>query len=453
MDDLWLPDLSAGGGVKYLAIADALCNAVKQGELAVGDRLPPQRDLAARLGVDLTTVTRAYETARLRGLIEARGRAGSFIRDASKPGSPERLARDAGMNLPPDLPRGALARAIARTTNDLLTRNVGSILQYQPSGGAREDRAVGAALLGSWGIPSSDEDVFVAPGGQSALLAILSSAFVAGDRVACGSHVYPGFKALTDRMGLNLVPLPQMTAVELQRAGDAGEIKGLYVVPTNDNPTAHTLDAIERQKIAEMALERGIQVIEDDAYGALAASPIRPITSYIPERSWYIASTSKLISPALRVAYVRAPDIRSGIGFAAQLHAASVMAPPINVAMVGAWIADGTFDRLLAKMRTESARRRSIVAGELAGLDFASHPQGYHLWLKLPDHVAARDVSDAMLSTGMVAIPSERFRVGRSAVEAVRVSLGGGISDDRLISALRMLRAYASPGVRAPALV
>ncbi len=53
MTDAWLPDLSQSGGAKYQAIADALDIAISRGELRKGDRLPPQREVAARLGVDL----------------------------------------------------------------------------------------------------------------------------------------------------------------------------------------------------------------------------------------------------------------------------------------------------------------------------------------------------------------------------------------------------------------
>ena len=53
----WLPDLDSADGPKYLAIVDAMAVAIEAGDLRGGDRLPPQRDLAARLGVDLTTVT------------------------------------------------------------------------------------------------------------------------------------------------------------------------------------------------------------------------------------------------------------------------------------------------------------------------------------------------------------------------------------------------------------
>src|SRR5476651_2159628 len=69
----WLPRLSGNKGPRFLQIADALQAALVAGSLKPGDRLPPQRLLAAQLDVDLTTITRAYDEARRRNLLEGRG--------------------------------------------------------------------------------------------------------------------------------------------------------------------------------------------------------------------------------------------------------------------------------------------------------------------------------------------------------------------------------------------
>ena len=76
----WQPRLEVGSGPKYLAIAEALLSDIHSGRLKPGDRLPPQRLLAKALGVDLTTVTRAFNEARRQGLIEAKTGRGSFVR-------------------------------------------------------------------------------------------------------------------------------------------------------------------------------------------------------------------------------------------------------------------------------------------------------------------------------------------------------------------------------------
>jgi len=450
MNDRWIADLNLAGGVKYIAIADALGDAIDQGIVKHGDRLPPQRDLAARLSIDLTTVTRAYEAARLRGLIEGRGRAGSFVRDPSRIDAPPRQIVDAGMNMPPELPRGILGRAIAQTTSELLSRDAASYLQYQPAGGAREDRVIGAQLLTRMGVPSGEDDVLITSGSQNAVNAIVTSMFVPGNAIACGAYVYPGFRAIADRAGLRLVPLHRMDAESLRRACT---IKALYVVPCNDNPTGTTVAEDDRQAIAQVADEHDIQIIEDDAYGALSSERIAPIASYVPNRTWFIATTSKIISPALRVAFVRTPSVASGLGLAAQLHETTIMAPPLNVAIVSAWLADGTFDLLVAKMRDESAKRQRMATELLAGLDTSSHAQGYHLWLRLPTHLKGRNIADLMRPTGLSVIPAERFAVEETAPEAIRVSLGGAIAIDRLKGALLMLHGHTSARVSLSALV
>ena len=63
----WLRPLSEGAGPRYLQIADLIDDAIHSGKLGAGDPVPSQRWLAAKLGVDLTTVTRAYTEARNRG--------------------------------------------------------------------------------------------------------------------------------------------------------------------------------------------------------------------------------------------------------------------------------------------------------------------------------------------------------------------------------------------------
>ncbi|HVB69080.1 MAG TPA: GntR family transcriptional regulator, partial [Acetobacteraceae bacterium] len=76
----WKPKVSKSGGPVYLAIADALAADIQSGRLAEGARLPPQRTLAEALGVDFTTVTRAYAEAGRRGLIEGRVGTGTYVR-------------------------------------------------------------------------------------------------------------------------------------------------------------------------------------------------------------------------------------------------------------------------------------------------------------------------------------------------------------------------------------
>jgi len=444
MTDLWLPDLTQVPGTKYQAIADALGTAIAQGQLRRGDRLPPQREVAARLGVDLTTVTKAYDTARLRGLIEARGRAGSFVAGTAQVPILPPPSVDTGMNMPPEIPGGLLSRAITETASALLAGSEMAWLQYAPAGGAPQDRAAGARLLSRRGLPASEEEVIVTAGGQNALHAILTATLSAGDVVACGRFVYPGFRALAERIGLTLLPLRQLDAATLGKACRKHPVRALYVVPTNDNPTATTLAGEEREAIALVARQHDLQVIEDDAYGLLAHAPIPPVTAFAPERCWYVASLAKIITPALRLAYVRAPGVSSALRLATDVHETAIMAPPLNAAMVSRWIEDGTFERLVAAMRGEIAWRQDLADSIFGDMARQRSSEGYHVWLPLPAHLRAEDLAGVMRQHGLSVVPASSFAVERGDEQAVRISLGGLVDRERLGRVLRILHGYVA---------
>lgn len=455
MTDAWQPDLSRYDKPKYLAIASALAEDIASGRLGAGDRLPPQRDLANRLRIDLTTVTKGYDAARAQGLIEARGRHGSFVIGAATAAMPGAGPVDTGMNMPPEIPGGLLAGAIERTTAQLMrSRNAFARLQYQPAGGLPDDRATGVRLFADRGLPAIEEQVIVTAGGQNALHAILAAALSPGDAVACGQFVYPGFLGLARRFGLRLVPLPALDADALRRACAAQKIAALYVVPTNDNPTALTLTLEARKALAGIAETQGLHIIEDDAYGRLDDHPLPPIASFAPARSWHIASVSKIVSPALRVAHVRAPSVRAALRLAVDIHETSVMAPSLNTALVTSWVQDGSFARLVGETRAEAAWRQALAREVLGDVDHQSHPQGYHLWLPLPDGANAGELVNLLRPGGLSVVASEAFAVEPAAAQALRVSLGGPIDRERLGRMLRVLEAHVSPsGRRAAPLV
>jgi DNA-binding transcriptional MocR family regulator len=113
----------------YLALVDALETAVREGELQAGDQLPPQRAVADQLGIDFTTVTRAYGAARERGLVEGAVGRGTFVRRRAV--DDEAGLVDLSMNLPPP-PRGvSLAALLKETTAAILDRtDVATLMAY-----------------------------------------------------------------------------------------------------------------------------------------------------------------------------------------------------------------------------------------------------------------------------------------------------------------------------------
>lgn len=446
--DAWAPDIARAAGPKYKAVTAAIAAAVARGELRHGDRLPPQRDLARRLGIDLTTVTRAYDLARQRGLIVARGRAGSFVSDDARTGAAATAAQgDIAMNNPP-IPAGSgLADAMAAALATLARTDNFARLHYQRPGGAAADRETGLDLLARTGLSSEPEQLIVTAGAQNGLHAIAAAMLGPGDRIACGRYVYTGFRAIARHVGATLVPLPEISAAALETAHATSPLRALYVVPTNDNPTTATIAVKDRRDIAAWARDAGVQIIEDDAYGLLPAVPVPAIASFAPEISWYVASVAKILSPALRVGFVRAPGVADAMRLAAFQHESAVMAPPLNVAMISLWLADGSFDRLVDAVRSEAAWRQKLARSIVGDARHAGDPQGYHLWLPLPEGSNPELLAAALALDGLSAVPSERFAIDAGAPVAMRISMGGAIDRRGLSRALHRLAAQLwSPG-------
>src|SRR5258705_653193 len=76
LEDLKLP---AGDVPLYQRLADAIAERIAQGEISGGERLPPHREIARLLGINVTTVTRAFSALQRRGLVEARPGRGTIV--------------------------------------------------------------------------------------------------------------------------------------------------------------------------------------------------------------------------------------------------------------------------------------------------------------------------------------------------------------------------------------
>lgn len=448
----WAPNLGKAAGPIYLALADAIGRGIADGGLAPGEKLPSQRNLARRLGVDLTTVTRAYAEAARRGLIASEDRRGSFVRavaDAPVADTAEEEAAS-GMNMPPE-PEGGLLRAvIADGVRALLDGPESAPLHYRPRGGSEADRAAGAAFLARLIPDTSPDQMAVAAGAQNALHAVCGLLLRPGDRLAAGAFTYPGLLAVARRIGVDVVPLAMdedgILPDALETAARGGALKAVYLVPTNDNPTTATLPGERRAAIADIARRHGLAIVEDDPYGHLPETPPAPVAALAPERTWHIASLSKAVSPALRVAWLRAPSVRDALALAADLHETAVMPPPLNLALARRWIGDGTMARLIGAVRAEAGARQWI-AREILGPAGRGRSDGYHVWLPLDAPPPA--------TPGLPVVPGASFAVdGHGPHAALRVSLGGGRTRDRLRRDLARLDALiAGAGRRDHALV
>ncbi|GAB2187411.1 aminotransferase-like domain-containing protein [Roseibium sp. LAB1] len=446
----WCPDLSASNAPRYTAIADAIEADIRTGRLAPGDRLPAQRQLAARLELDFTTVARGYTEARRRGVISSMVGSGTFVTSADGMLGGGIAARDAkrlsppdfSMNLPPDVSDpGLIARM--RDGVSTLSADLIPLLRYQTFADKDPDRQAAARWLAGVGLKPEPEDILFAPGAQAALASILATLGEPGDRIACEAVTYPGIRSICGQLRLELRGLPideeGIDPPAFEEACLDGRLKALYVNPTLHNPTTQTLSDQRRRELATIAQRHGVPILEDDAYGQLCRNPIQPIAALAPDMTWYIGSLSKSVGAGLRLAHVLAPDRSAAWQFARSQRTSSIMISPLTTALATRWIEDGTAKALLRHIRGESAARQELAARYLKHLQFQADPDGFHLWLALPDGWSRPAFVSQMRNQPIGVVESDAFTITGKAQEAVRLCLGGPHNRAQIDSALRVI--------------
>jgi DNA-binding transcriptional MocR family regulator len=446
----WIPAIRKSDGPLYLAIADALAADISAGRLAGGSRLPTQRRLANSLGIDFTTVTRAYAEAQRRGLVEGRVGLGTYV--TAPPGDVAPAAGtsliDLSTNWPPHVRDRKLIARLWRGLAGLDTPGGMDLLfSYQETGGAGADRAAGAQWL-SRRIPSlAPERVLVCPGAQGALFAIATQLAGPGEAICVGTMTYPGFRALATHQGWRLIPVSMdddgLIPEAFAQACRQHRPRALYTTPTLHNPTTATMPESRRKLIAAIAREYNVPIIEDDAYGMLPRHPPPPLAVFAPELTFYISSLAKCLSPALRVAYVVPPDARAAMRLAGAVRATMSMTSPLTAAIATRWIQDGTALGVLAAIRGELNARQEIVRAMLAPAMIRANPEGLHVWLRLPPPWR-RGAFMNQLQAGGVSVTSSDVFALEAPPEAVRLSLGRAKSPAELRRALAMIATLLS---------
>ncbi len=441
----WTPAISKAAGPVYLSIADAISADIVAGKLPGGVRLPPQRSLAEALGIDFTTVTRAYAEARRRGLVEGRVGQGTYVRAKRPP--PDAAATsgivDMSMNLPPRFDDPALASRMWEGIGELQAEGgLDLLLRYQEPGGSGRDRAAGAGWLASRIGGLSSERVLVCPGAQGALTAVTGLLAAPGDTICTEALTYPGFRSLAAFLKIRLVGIAVdgegIIPAAFEAACGEAKPKALYCNPTLHNPTTSTLSLERRHAIVAIARRHQVPIIEDDAYGALPAVPLPPLAALAPELVYHVAGLAKCIAPALRIAYLVVPDPRAAARVAAAIRATASMASPLTAAIAARWIEDGTATAVVEAIRREASLRQAIAAEILPPDLAASDPEGFHVWLRLSEAWTRGEFVARLRSAGIGVVGSDAFALN-APPECVRLGLGAPRTKEEVSQSLHIV--------------
>ncbi len=456
---------------EYMLLAAAVRSLLLDGRLALGVRLPAERDLAQALRISRTTVTAAYRILRESGHLTSRRGAGSWT--ALPPGhrvetsglwAPDERGdlidlSVAALSAPPELV-GAARLAL----DDLGAYTAGA--GYEPMG-LPVLRAAVAETFTNRGVTTHPDQIMITNGVQHALDLLLRLQVMPGQPVLVESPSYPNaLVALAARRARVVTHNLAETGwdEELLLAGlRAARPRLAYLIPEYQNPTGHLMSGALRQRLVGAVHSTGTDLVVDESFVDLSldGQPVPPPVAAFDRhaRVLTIGSMSKPFWGGLRVGWIRA-----AAPVVARLAAVRVgvdMASPVLEQLIAVRLL-AEADRVVRARRTQLRAQRDTLAAalrtELPAWRFTLPAGGVCLWVELDAPVASA-LARAVEDLGVRLTPGPRFGVDGTMERFVRLPFT--LPEADLVEAVRRLaearRALDRPSARswaaAPAVV
>ena len=358
-----------------------------------------------------------------------------------------------GLPAPELFPAELIADAFAST---LAPKVAARALQYSSTEGDPALRALLAARFSSRGLNCEADDLLVTTGSQQAL-GLVSTVLVDPDDVVLVES--PSYLAALQSFGFagaRLEPVPcdedGLDPEALPGLIEAHAPKLLYIVPTFQNPTGRTLPAARRARLAQVAAEHGLWIIEDEPYGELRydGSPLAPIGSHdgAADLTVTISSLSKVLAPGLRIGWLRAPEAILGpltiAKQAADLHTSTVDQIAARTSLQAA-----DLDLHIAALCREYRRRRDALLDGLAdalppGSTFNQPEGGMFVWARLPSGWDADELLQRALEHDVAFVPGHPFFAREADPRTLRLSFTTHVPDEIAEGLARLRRSWSS---------
>jgi len=469
-------------------MVEAFREGIASGELAVGEQLPPTRELAELASVNHLTAVRVYRRLRELGLVTSQVGRGTFVRD-SAPSSLEAAGRDgpewqryvlppvtesAGDRAMDEMYRHSQARGLIplsvgypseelfpfdqmrEAMSEALKSHDSRALQYTDIAGLPELVDQVAELLAARGASEDPDDILITSGARQGLTLAARAVLRPGDVAACESPTFMGVLESLRDTGARVLPVPVdeqgLDTNALEELLARQEIRLLALQPRCHNPTGSDLSAERRAHLLGLARRHGFFILEDGIYADLRFEGEDPgsLRREAPSHVIYVDSLSKLVGGGLRVGWVASSGpVRERLLHAKRtddMHTATLT----QLAMAR-FLAAGEYPEHLDRARSFYLERRDAlldaVTEHLGALASAEHPGGGgHLWLTLAVAADEGELMTEAVRHGVTFVPGTAMIPEPEAGTHLRLSYGFLGPDKLAEGARRLARAIRAVG-------
>jgi DNA-binding transcriptional MocR family regulator len=452
---IWTPILDTNQP-KYLALAQAIEDAIHNGELLCDEKLPPQRRLADVLHVTIGTITRAYSEAERRGLVVALVGSGTYVRGRDNVNA---LAHDMNQDLPGKIdmraafaPEGPQTRMVGDAMVSMAANPslLSHLLPYAPELGHPNHRSSFQRWLSAEPVTQDNCNFLITHGGQHAISVSINALCREGDSILTENLVFPGILAAAQDKGVKVISIAMddegIIPEKMLQACQRHKPRMIYLTPNSQNPCGTQLSIERRQMLVDICREYNVLILEDDVqYIARSDKPIS-MQQLAPEQCIYLSSFSKRFGGAMRIGFLVAPvNLFNKIRLS--LRASSWTNSPILIHWLCEWMDNGELEKLEGWLETEMNSRQALAKKFLSLWAPHSQKSSFNLWLVLPHGWLSHEFVEQAQNKGVLVRSADDYRAGQQIpLPAVRLCLSRPNTHKELTEALNILKSILEQG-------
>ncbi|MGM0111214.1 PLP-dependent aminotransferase family protein [Enterococcus sp. DIV0187] len=412
----WKPDISSLKSPMYASLSSSLEKSILSGALKPNTKLPPQRELADFLNINLSTVTRAFKICETKGLIYGMTGKGTFVSPNVDLSNRYLDRNNFTINLGLIKPCYKLDAIITKTTKKILRSCDSDILFKFDNTLNSDNKAKACFWLSNFGISPTPESIVLTSSTQNALVVTLLSLFKPGDKIAVDNYTYPNFISLAKQLNIQLISIESdvhgMLPDELEKKSNLLNIRGVFLMPSCSNPTGTTLHLDRRKKLSSVIQRHDLFLIEDDTYAFISEHSIPPMATLIPDNTIYIHGVSKSLASGIRLAFLIPPDDLRSL-FIQTSTTVDIGVSLLHSKIINDLIGSGDAKKIIEGNKKSSRKRNKLYKQIFVENDIVNI-QSFFQWLPLPVGYSGREIELEAKKLGVEVFCSDRFSVGDS---------------------------------------
>lgn len=314
---------------RYQQLINRIQHAIQSGELLPGEKLPSERRLAQLLGIDRSTVNRAYSELAAGNIVSRTVGQGTRVKARTKPTKhPNWLAYLRTKSDDADLLTGQIGqKPQLDLAANILPPSLWPILpsvkfpHYLPKEGS-DNAVLGLAGLrhqilqttGSRQLAAKVDDaqILITSGIQQAFTLLVEGLLAPGDAVAIESPSSLNQLTIFQLLGIRIYRVPisetgKLDLVRLAKLKRQHQIKLLFVMPNIQNPTGTTMTLADRQNLVATCRDLSLPIVEGDPFQPLVQSQLPTLFCLDPDNVIYASTLSLLMGSQTRIGWLFGP--------------------------------------------------------------------------------------------------------------------------------------------------